>query len=134
MKHFVLIRVFSIFIPAIPPIGKDILVSERNLIVSHRDCRPHPDSYPVTKHSFLFSKSCVELPAGERRLSSHSSRTSVRDTKGQALQECGLKTSDSFSCLCGLLRPHCKRSTPSILYSLQVFWTSVPLISGFVVL
>lgn len=50
-----------------PPIGQDIPVSERKLLASHRFEDAHPDSYPVVKHAYLFSKACVELQAGDEK-------------------------------------------------------------------
>jgi len=49
---------------AIPPVGPDIPVSEKSMHVSHRWMDSAPDSYPIVKHSFLFSKANVELQAG----------------------------------------------------------------------
>eukprot|EP00802_Teleaulax_amphioxeia_P019511 Tamp_19749.p1 GENE.Tamp_19749~~Tamp_19749.p1 ORF type:complete len:346 (+),score=28.28 Tamp_19749:202-1239(+) len=51
---------------AIPPVGPDIPVSEKSMHVSHRWMDSAPDSYPIVKHSFLFSKANVELQAGFR--------------------------------------------------------------------
>lgn len=39
-------------------------MSDCQLLASHRFQDAHPDSFPVVKHAYLFSKASVELPAG----------------------------------------------------------------------
>ena len=55
---------------AVPPIndtwGTFAPVSERNLHFSHRSQEAMHDSYPVVRHSFLFSKASVDICAGPR--------------------------------------------------------------------